>query len=140
MADDAPNLELKDLQLSIMRVLWARPGASVQEIQTTLARSRSLAISTLTTVLTRLAERGIVRREKVGRQYRWHACVEESEVTGVLIDELTERAFEGDATALVSALLSHRDLGPDDLARVRKLLDEHEARHAADADDDGGAR
>ncbi len=128
MNDSSSNLELTDLQMSVMRVLWAQPGASVQEIQKTLGRSRPLAISTLTTVLTRLAERDVVAREKVGRQYRWRALVAEHDVTGALIDELTERAFQGDATALVSALLSHRELAPDDLARVRELLDEHEAK------------
>ena len=36
--------------------------------------------------------------------------------------ELTERLFAGDVTALVSHLLSARDMTPGDLARVRKMI------------------
>jgi hypothetical protein len=39
-----------------------------------------------------------------------------------MVSELTERLFAGDVTALVSHLLSARDMTPGDLARVRKMI------------------
>jgi hypothetical protein len=39
-----------------------------------------------------------------------------------MVSELTERLFAGDVTALVSHLLSDRDMTPGDLARVRKMI------------------
>jgi hypothetical protein len=39
-----------------------------------------------------------------------------------MVRELTERLFDGDVTALVSHLLSARDMTPGDLARVRKMI------------------
>jgi hypothetical protein len=39
-----------------------------------------------------------------------------------MVSELTERLFAGDVTALVSHLLSGRDMTPGDLARVRKMI------------------
>jgi predicted transcriptional regulator len=39
-----------------------------------------------------------------------------------MVSELTERLFAGDVTALVSHLISARDMTPGDLARVRKMI------------------
>jgi predicted transcriptional regulator len=40
-----------------------------------------------------------------------------------MVSELTERLFAGDVAALVSHLLSERDMTPGDLARVRKMIE-----------------
>lgn len=132
MTIDPSELNLTELQLAVVRVVWARPDASVQEIQAVLGRTRPLAISTITTVLTRLADRGVVERTKRGRQYRWRALVSEEQVTGALVDGLAERAFEGDPGALVCSLLERHDLSPGDLERVRELLDEQDRQAASD--------
>jgi predicted transcriptional regulator len=39
-----------------------------------------------------------------------------------MVSELTERLFAGDVTALVSHLLSARDMSPGDVARLRKMM------------------
>jgi hypothetical protein len=43
-----------------------------------------------------------------------------------MVSELTERLFAGDVTALVSHLLSARDMSPGDLARVREMIESTE--------------
>ena len=43
-----------------------------------------------------------------------------------LLAELTDRVFEGDVAALVSQLLSAREMSPGDLARVKALISSHE--------------
>ena len=125
---------LTDLQLAILRVLWDRGSATATEITETLKRSRGLAQQTIATILTRLERRGVVRHETRQRQYVYSAVLSESEVRRSMLAELTERVFEGDVAALVSQLLSAREMSPGDLARVKELIRAHEGRGVSHVD------
>jgi BlaI family penicillinase repressor len=118
---------LTDLQLAILRVLWDRGSASAAEITDALRVTRGLAQQTIATVLSRLERRGIVRHETRQRQYIYTAMVSEPDVRRTMLAELTERVFDGDVAALVSQLLSAREMSPGDLARVKALIAAHGA-------------
>jgi predicted transcriptional regulator len=127
---------LTDLQFAIMRILWERGSASAAEICEGLRAERGLAQSTVATLLTRLEKRGVVKHETRSRQYVYYPTVTESEVRRTMVSELTERLFNGDVTALMSHLLSARDMSHGDLARVRELIEAHEAGSEASHDDE----
>ena len=120
--------QLTDLQLAILKVLWTRGSATAAEVTEALRSERGLAQQTIATVLSRLERRGIVRHETRQRQYLYHAVVSEPEVGRSMLDALTERLFEGDVAALVTQLLSAREMSPGDLARVKQLITEHESK------------
>jgi len=126
MAIQDPDPQLTPLQLDLMRVLWARGEASVQDVHAALAGHRGLAPTTVATLLRRLEKRGLVSHRSEGRQFLFRARVGEDEARGAMVAELAERLFDGDAAQLVHHLLSAKQLRPGDLARVRKLIDEHE--------------
>jgi BlaI family penicillinase repressor len=117
------STQLTELQLAILGVLWERGEATVAEIWEALHAERGLAQTTLATVLTRLERRDIVAHRTRARQYVFRALVTEAEAQHSMVRELTDRLFEGDVTALVSHLLSARDVSPGDLARIRDMLE-----------------
>ena len=118
--------QLTDLQIAVLRVLWDRGSATAAEITEALKASRGLAQQTIATVLSRLERRGIVRHRKRERQYVYFAEVTEPEVRTGVLSELTDRLFQGDVAAMVTHLLSAREISPGDLARVKMLLADHE--------------
>jgi BlaI family penicillinase repressor len=120
--------QLTDLQLAILKVLWSRGSATAAEITEALRKERGLAQQTIATVLSRLERRGIVRHETRQRQYIYMAVVSEPEVGRSMLSALTERLFEGDVAALVTQLLSTREISPGDLARVKRLIAAHESK------------
>ena len=115
--------QLTELQLAILRVLWDRGEATVQDIWETLHAERGLAQTTVATMLSRLERRGVVTRRAESRQYRYRAAVTEQEVQHSMVGELTERLFDGDVTALVQHLLSGEDISPGDIARIRNMIE-----------------
>lgn len=119
--------QLTDLQFAILRVLWSRGSATAAEVTEALREERGLAQQTIATVLSRLERRGIVTHETRQRQYVYLATVSEPEVRRSMLAELTDRLFEGDVAALVTHLLSARDISPGDLARVKQLIAAHES-------------
>jgi BlaI family penicillinase repressor len=119
--------ELSELQLAIMRVLWTRKEASAAEVQAALAE-RDLAITTVSTLLTRLEKRGAVAHRSEGRLFIYRAAVEEPDVKRSMLGSLVNSLFAGDATALVQQLVDSRDLSPGDLDRIRALIRDGKTR------------
>ena len=117
--------QLTELQLAIMRVLWDRSEATVQEIWEALHAERGLAQTTVATMLSRLERRGVVTRRAPpqSRQYHYRAAVTEREVQHSMVGELTERLFDGDVTALVQHLLTGEDVSPGDIAKIRDMIE-----------------
>ena len=114
--------QLTELQTSILRLLWQRGEATVAEMWEELYPERRLAQTTIATIVARLQRRGVLERRSKDRQFVYRALVTEADVQHSMVKELTERLFDGDVTALVSHLLSARDMTPGDLARVRQMI------------------
>jgi predicted transcriptional regulator len=118
--------QLTELQLAILRVIWDRDEATVQDIWEALHAERGLAQTTVATMLSRLERRGVVTRRAESRQYRYKAAVTEEEVQHSMVGELTERLFDGNVAALVQHLLHDADVSPGDLAKIRAMIDRAE--------------
>ncbi len=121
-----PPIELSELQLAVMRVLWQRRKAAVAEVQEALHAERGLALTTVATVLTRREKAGLVAHRAAGRHYVYRPLVSEEDVRRSMVSALAERLFEGDVAALVSHLVNAREVKPGDLARVKQLIEAKE--------------
>ncbi|MBX3698679.1 MAG: BlaI/MecI/CopY family transcriptional regulator [Dokdonella sp.] len=119
---ESPNISLSELQIALMRVLWARGETSTAEVASIMAQDRGLAHTTVATLLTRLEKRGVVAQRRDGRQLLYRALVEESAVRRSMVADLIGSLFSGDANALVAHLVEESEIAPDDLARIRHRL------------------
>ena len=113
---------LTELQIAILRLLWNHSELTVAQIWEQLYPERKLAQTTVATIVARLQRRRILARRTKDGQFVYRTLVTEPEVQHSMVRELTERVFAGDVTALVSHLLSARDMTPGDLARVKKMI------------------
>ena len=129
--------QLSEVQLAFMRALWDLEEGTGREVQQALSGlGRALAPTTVATVLGRLEKRGLVTHRKKGRQYIYRATVTQQEMQRSVLSRVTDTLFRGDITALFSHLLSTRDIGPGDLARVKALIEAREATGHDDATSD----
>jgi BlaI family transcriptional regulator, penicillinase repressor len=117
--------ELTDLQLDLMRVLWTRGEATAAEVLELVKPRRQLAATTVATLLSRLEKKGVVAHRVDGRTYVYRPCASEDEVRRSLVGRV-KQAFAGDMTALLAQLLDDGEIGAQDLARVRELIDARE--------------
>ncbi len=87
---------LGDLELAVMQHIWACPhdGCLAADVQQTLERVRPLALTTILTTLDRLCKKGILRREREGKAYRYWATVSE--------EQLQQRIVEGVLSNLIA--------------------------------------
>ena len=123
-----PPKTLGDLQLAIMRVLWARGEASAGDVHRTLLAERGLAPTTIATMLRKMEARGLVCHRAEGRQFVYRARVEEGDVHRTMVGELVDRLFGGDSKALVNHLVSEGDIDLLELEELRRRLEEAERK------------
>ena len=120
------TIQLTDLQIAIMRVLWSKGEATAVQIWDALRPERGLAQTTIATMLSRLEKRGVIQHRTQSRQFVYYPTVTEPEVRRSMVGELTERLFDGNVAELMAHLLSGREMSRGDLARVRELIATHE--------------
>ena len=111
-----------DRELDVMQVLWDRESATVAEVQGALADE--LAYTTVLTMLRTLEEKGHVRHEEEGRAYRYHPLVDRESAGASAVRRLVGRLFAGSPEALLTHLVSERELTAEQLERMRSLLEE----------------
>lgn len=88
---------LGDLEMAVMRHVWpcGTAGCLAAEVQKALDAERTLALTTILTTLDRLNDKGILKREREGKAYRYRAALTETElqqriVSGVLGDLIAQ--------------------------------------------------
>ncbi|MFQ5350543.1 MAG: BlaI/MecI/CopY family transcriptional regulator [Thermoanaerobaculia bacterium] len=118
--------QLGDLQLAIMRVLWRQGEATVRQVQDALEASRPLALTTVATMLTKMESKGVVGHRAEGRRYVYRPLVSERQVRRSMVRRLTEGLFAGDSLAVVSHLLSEREIPAAELAELKRMIQQRE--------------
>ena len=105
-----------------MQVLWRLGESNVQAVQQAL--SRELAYTTVQTVLNILMHKGRVTRAKRERAFFYTPAVSRSKVTRQAVSDMVRRVFGGSVESLVMTLLETRQLTPEKLQRLQRLVNE----------------
>ncbi len=115
---------LGKLQLAIMRVLWSSGECTVAEVHRTLEPSHGLAPTTIATMLKKMEAKGVVAHRTEGRRFIYRPIISEDVVTRSMVADLKERLFGGSAAALVSHLLKAHEVDDDELATLRRQIEQ----------------
>ena len=109
-------------ELDAMSILWRAGSGTVTEVRKQF--TDELAYTTVLWVLQTLEEKGYVRHEKEGRAYRYYPTIEQQDAGGSALSRIMDKVFHGSASMLLARLVSERRLPPEELQRMRALLDE----------------
>jgi len=115
-----------DGELEILRILWERGESTVREVHEVLDARHPTGYTTVLKLLQIMTEKGLVRRDASERAHVYQARIPREDTEKQLVGDLLERAFAGSASSLVMRALSSKRTSPEDLARIRKYLDEIE--------------
>jgi BlaI family penicillinase repressor len=119
---------LGDLQLKIMKVLWEKTEASVPEIHESLQTEKDLAYTTIATMLRKMETRGLVKHRVDERKFIYSAAIREEAVSKKMTEHLLDHLFEGSLADMVSHLLSSRDITPEELTKLQRLITERKKK------------
>ena len=120
--NDRPALSKGEMEVA--RLLWDRKSATVREIHEALPPERPLDFTTVQTYLRRLESKGYVTSKLDGRTRVYKPKIKPRTVIRETVDDLVDRLFGGDTLPLVRHLIEDRGLSDEEIAELRRLLEE----------------
>jgi predicted transcriptional regulator len=116
------KISLTDREADIMQVLWDRGPSVVDEVRASLGDK--LAYTTVQTILRTLEAKGYVGHQEEGRVHRYYSAVQPQAARKSALRHLSAKLFKGSSELLFAHLVSDRKLKPDEIRRMRRLLDD----------------
>jgi BlaI family penicillinase repressor len=115
------EITLTDREADVMQILWEQGPSVVAEVR--VALSDELAYTTVLTILRTLETKGYVSHTEEGRGHRYLAIVKQQAARKSALRHLTSKLFKGSTELLFAQLVSEKNLRPDQIRRMRELLD-----------------
>lgn len=115
-------LTLAPVELMLMKAVWRRGAATVQEVTDAVAAERKLAYSTVLTMLRSLEEKGFLVHEQDARRYVYRPLVGEGDVGKSMLKDMLDRVFDGSRELLLTRLFELGRVDEEEVRRIRKKL------------------
>ena len=117
-----------DREIAILRILWDKGPSTVKQVNEAMNKDRATGYTTTLKLMQIMAEKGLVVRDESAFQHVYKPAISEEKAQKQLVGNLLERAFSGSAEKLVMRALSAKKVSPEELSRIRKMLDELEVK------------
>jgi predicted transcriptional regulator len=91
-----------------------------------LSQERETGYTTVLKLMQIMTEKGLVERDESERTHVYQARFTQEQTQQRLVTDLLEKAFGGSASQLVMRALAAKPASADELAQIRRLLDELE--------------
>ena len=116
-----PQVTLSPGEWRVMEALWQQP-CTLMELVRTLGDSAGWAKSTVTTMIRRMEEKGLVTYEQSGRTKVFHPAVSREDAAAAETDSLLRRAYHGSAGLLINSLAQRELLTHSDIEALYDVL------------------
>ncbi len=131
------SLILHKLELQLMKIVWEKGRATAREVKDAIDGDRSLAESTIRTMLRSLEKKGFlthdVDKDNRHQPFVYRPVVQRDEVSRGMLYDLLDRLFDGSKELLLNYLFEDEDVSLEELQRLREKL----AEKKGGMDDDG---
>ena len=121
MKKDLPRIS--DAEWDVMQAAWRRAEFTAQEMIEELAH-RDWSPRTVKTLLGRLLAKGALAHEARGKAYVYRPAVKREDCVRQETESFLDRVFGGAAGPLLAHFVKRGRLSAEDIADLRKLLDE----------------
>ena len=115
--------QVSDSELELMKIIWSEGGKALYAtIMERLADSgKTWQKNTVITLLSRLAEKGLLETRKLGHRNEYTAAVSEADYQAAQTKTLLNKLYEGSAKGLVSTLIQTDLLSAEDYEELRQF-------------------
>ena len=115
--------EPTDRELAILKILWDRKEATVREVYEILRVELDIVQNTVQAFLRTMTEKRLVTHRSVGRSFVYRPLVKKKLTSQRMLAQVLQRVFDGSLDQLVESAVSLKDPSPEELARLRALLE-----------------
>ncbi len=115
-------MKLFDSELKVMSVLWREGDVPARRVAEVLEAEVGWNINTTYTLIKRCIGKDAIERRDPG--FVCHALVPRAAVLRQEAEALLDKLFEGSTEKLVASLVGGDRLTPDEVTKLRRLIDE----------------
>lgn len=117
-----------DVELQILRILWELGPCPVRDIHARLSAVKGTNYSTTVKMLSVMLEKGLVKRDEAATPHIYRSTMTRAAAGKRFVREIVDKVYDGAAMSLVLHALKSASASPEELAEVRRLLDEMEGK------------
>ncbi len=110
---------LGDLEADIMKVVWKHNRVTVRDVYEQLRLEKTLAYTTVMTIMGRLAEKGLLQKEPQGNAFVYTPTISEDDFGRQVVSEVLDGLLEEFAEPAISHMVDK--LGSEDNEKLSKL-------------------
>ncbi|MBE0429930.1 MAG: BlaI/MecI/CopY family transcriptional regulator [Thermoleophilia bacterium] len=121
---------LGDLEAEIMELCWKESPCSVRDVHERIARKRPIAYTTVMTVMSRLAEKGLLERQRQGRAFLYVPTASREEFCSETVSVVVRGLLGGFGEPVLSQFVD--TIGNQDAAKLDELVRLIEERKEAE--------
>ena len=111
-------------ELEALEFVHANHPVTVRQVADFLAKSRGLVRTTALNVMIRLHQKGFLTRKRVEGVYQFSPKISRGTLMRKLVREFVEGTLGGSVSPFVAYLSSDADVSDEELAALRKLVEE----------------
>lgn len=113
---------LGPLELEVMKIIWSKNEATVQEVLIELNKQNNYAYTTIMTIMNRLDKKGILTRNKVGKGYLYKARYNQDELVQQTSSEKVEQILGNYGDIAIAQFVDAVGNNPDQLNKLKQLI------------------
>jgi len=117
-----PHPTLTPQELAIMKVVWELETATVRDVYETLRKKRTIAYTTVMTMMRILEEKGYLTRSSSDRAHVYTPAKPRQQVVGAMVRDFVDRVFDGAPASLLLHLAKDNTLTAKQRKIVEKLV------------------
>jgi BlaI family penicillinase repressor len=110
-------------ELEIMKVIWPLGRATVREVYDALHERRTVAYTTVQTMMNILEAKGHLKKEPGDKAHVYEPVRPQQAVVRSMVREFVNRVFDGSARPLLVHLLNDKGLTERERKQLQRLLD-----------------
>ena len=118
---------LTEAELRLMKILWEKGRATVNDVVKVLPPDQPLAYKTVLTVLRILEQKGYLKHTKQSRAFVYYPVVERDEARSRAIKDIVSRFFDDEPELLVLKILEDEQINLSELSQLKQMIQERKS-------------
>lgn len=106
-----------------MKVVWRLGEATVRDVYEALREKRTIAYTTVMTMMKILDEKGYLKKTLVDRAHVYKPVKPRQQVVGAMVKDFIDRVFDGASDALLVHLARDNGLSEKQRKAVQRMVD-----------------
>lgn len=117
-------MQITGAESKIMEALWRLGPLTADEIVAEVASAEQWGEATVKTLVNRLLKKKAIQSTRAGGRHCYQPLLQRADYVQAESQGLLDRLFGGQLAPLVTHFAEHRALSPEDIARLRRLIEE----------------